>query len=98
MVSDATVMVSVFLLILGITSIALAVFLAFYSSRAKGSRGAALAIVGGGALVALAYVLRDLPWEGVWTEVLWPLVLMGTAASAGLLAGAALVYMLIAAR
>jgi hypothetical protein len=98
MVSDATVMVAVFLLILGVVSIALAAFLAVYSSRAKGARGAALAVVGGGAWVALAYVLRDLPWEGVWDEVLWPLLLVGTAASAGLLTGAALVYMLIAAR
>ena len=98
MVSDATVMVAVFLLILGITSIALAVYLALYSSRAKGARGAALAVVGGGALVALAYVLRDIPWECVWDEVLWPLLLMGTAASAGLMGGTALVYMLIAAR
>ena len=98
MVSDATVMVSVFLLVLGIFSIALAVFLAFYSSRASRARAIALVSVGTGALVAMAYVLRDISLAGVWDGVLGPLLLMGTAAVLGILAGAGLVYLLVAAR
>jgi hypothetical protein len=98
MVSDATVMVSVFLLVLGIFSIALAVFLGFYSSRANRARAIALVSVGTGALVAMVYVLRDVPLKEVWDEVLWPLLLIGTAAVLGILAGAGLVYLLVAAR
>ena len=98
MPSDATVMVAVFLLFLGVFSIALAVFLGYNSPRAQKARVGAMAVVGVGALVAMVYVLHVYSWQVVWDEIIMPLLLIGAAALGGVLMGAGLIYLLVAAR
>ena len=98
MISNATVVVSILLLSLGIVSIALAVVAAVYSVSGGRQRTAAMAVLGIGALVGMVYMLWGQSWDAIWEDMVWPLLVLTAAAAAGLATGAGLIYGLVAVR
>ena len=98
MTSTATVFVSVFLLFLGVAALILATIASRYGVRGRDVRASALAVLGIGALAALVLTLHGISWDALWQDILWPMLIVLAGAGAGLVLGAGILYVLIAAR
>jgi integral membrane sensor domain MASE1 len=96
--STATVFVSVLLLFLGIVSIILGVYASRYTVRGRDVRASALTILGVGALAAWVLILYGMPWDDLWQDILSPMLIVLAGAGAGLVLGAGILYVLVAAR
>jgi hypothetical protein len=96
--STATVFVSVFLLFLGVVALILAAYGSRYSVRSRDVRASALIALGIGALAALVLTLHGISWDALWQDILWPMLIVLAGAGAGLVLGAGILYVLIAAR
>ncbi len=98
MTPSTTVVMAIVLLSMGVVSLALAYLAGRFSVRGGGRRALALSALGFAALAGTFLLLWDEGWSSTVDDMLWPLLVYGSAALAGAGAGAGLVYALVAAR
>jgi hypothetical protein len=88
----------VFLLFLGVVALILAAYASRYSVRGRVVRASALIVLGVGALAALGLTLHGISWDALWQDILWPMLIVLAGTGAGLVLGAGILYVLVAAR
>lgn len=98
MPDDTTVFAAVLLLSLGLGSLGLGALAWSQSRGGRRWRSISPLAVGGVALVIMTLLLWGTSWGRIWSDVLWPLLVVSLAAMAGAGAGLGLVYLLVAAR
>ena len=98
MTSDVTIFLTVALLVLGAVSLVLAIITGSYSVHGANRRTGVLAVLGILALLAMVFVVQGMSWDTIWSDILWPMVIITGGILGGLAAGLGLIYLLVAQR